>query len=68
MLVRGCRMSFDLACTFVHETDNAVLVHDHATDEEIWFPLSQVEEMHRDKRGDGSIVVSDWIARQKGLV
>lgn len=61
-------MSFELACTFRHETDDAVLVYDHATDEEIWFPLSQVEEMHRDRNGNGSIVVTDWIARQKGLL
>ena len=61
-------MSFELACTFRHETDDAVLVYDQATDEEIWFPLSQVEEMHRDRNGNGSIVVTDWIARQKGLL
>lgn len=61
-------MTFALACSFLRETDDAVLVHDHATDEDIWFPLSQVEEMHRDKRGDGTIVVTDWIARQKGLL
>lgn len=60
-------MSYELACTFKRETDSAVLVYDHATQEEIWFPLSQVEQMHRDKNGHGSIVVSDWIAKQKGL-
>jgi len=61
-------MSFELACTFLRETDNAVLVYDHATEEQIWFPLSQVDEMHRDKNGKGSIVVTDWIAREKGLL
>ena len=61
-------MSYELACTFKRETDSAVLVFDHASEEEIWFPLSQVEEMHRDRDGRGSIVVTDWIARQKGLL
>lgn len=61
------RVSFEFACRFVHETDNAVLVVDHATGEQLWLPLSQVESMHRDGRGEGSIVVSDWIAKQKGL-
>ena len=60
-------MSHELPCRFVHETDNAVLVTDDDSGEEIWFPLSQVESMHRDKNGTGTIVVSDWIARQKGL-
>lgn len=60
-------MSVERAVLFKHETDNAVLVYDHESKEEIWFPLSQVEEMHHDKKGEGTIVVSDWIARQKGL-
>lgn len=61
-------MSHELYCKFMRETDNAVLVCDHDSGELIWFPLSQVEEMHRDKRDEGSIVVTDWIARQKGLL
>lgn len=60
-------MTFQFACTFRRETDNAVLVYDHASQEELWIPLSQVESMHRDKNGHGSIVVTDWIAQQKGL-
>jgi hypothetical protein len=59
----------ELACHFERETDNAVLVTlvDH-DDEQVWFPLSQVDSMHRDKNGNGSIVVTDWIATQKGLL
>lgn len=34
----------------------------------IWLPLSQVEEIHRDKNGFGSVVMTDWIARTKGLI
>jgi hypothetical protein len=61
-------MSYEFSCTFVRETDNAVLVHDHASEEDVWIPLSQVESMHKDRNDSGSIVVSDWIARQKGLL
>jgi hypothetical protein len=60
-------MSYEFACTFRRETDAAVLVFDHASGEEIWLPLSHVESMHKDKNDNGSIVVSDWIAKQKGL-
>ncbi len=62
-------MSFEMACTFLRETDAAIKIHDHASGEDLWIPLSQVEEMHRPKGGlgDGTIVMSDWIAEQKGL-
>lgn len=60
-------MSHEFACVFQRETDGAVLIFDPATEEEIWFPLSQVESMHHDKNGNGTIVVTDWIAKQKGL-
>jgi hypothetical protein len=59
-------MSHELHCIKERETDNAVLVTDD-DGESIWFPLSQVESMHFGKNGVGSIVVTDWIAKQKGL-
>lgn len=59
-------MSFTLYCIRERETDNAVLVTD-GDGESIWFPLSQVDSMHFDRDGKGHIVVTDWIAGQKGL-
>ena len=48
---------------FKHETSKALLiVYD---DEEYWIPLSQVEEIHR---AEGRIVMSAWIAKQKGFL
>ena len=38
------------------------------TDEELWLPLSQVDSMHFDQNDDGTIVITDWIARKKGLL
>lgn len=60
--------TFELACVKKAETDNAVLIYDPASDEDIWIPLSQIEEMHFDKAGQGTMVMSEWIARKKGLV
>ena len=60
-------MSHTLACTRLRETDSAVLVIDTDTGEEMWFPLSQVDSMHFDRNERGTIVVTDWIAKQKGL-
>lgn len=57
---------FEISCLRKAETDNAVLVYDYTTEEEIWFPLSQVESMHFDPSGNGSIIVTRWIAKQKG--
>ena len=58
-------MSVTVECVRKYETDNAVLID--VDGEEIWIPLSQVDSMHFDVRGNGNIVVSDWIAKQKGL-
>lgn len=59
-------MSYSIDCMRERETDDAVLITD-GDGESIWFPLSQVESMHFDKNERGHIVVTDWIARQKGL-
>lgn len=60
-------MSVEFDCTFVHETDSAILVKHTESGEELWFPLSAVESMHRDAKGEGTMVVADWIARKKGI-
>lgn len=59
-------MSVTVECRRERETDAAVLI---VVDDEtpVWIPLSQVESMHFDGRGNGTIVISDWIATQKGL-
>lgn len=67
-------MSYELACTFVTETDSACLIIDPASGENIWIPFSQIDERtgKRDQYGkfvgEGTIVMSDWIAKQKGLL
>jgi len=61
---------YELACRLLKETDNALLIHDYTAEEELWIPLSQIESMT--KRGempcDGTVVMTTWIAKQKGLI
>jgi hypothetical protein len=47
----------------VQTTDRAVLFHVDDADEDIWFPLSQVE-LSGDK---GSILVPRWLPDKEGL-
>lgn len=55
----------DVHCDeIVHETDNAILVK--VDGEEIWFPLSQVEAIHRGP--EPWLVVTEWIAKKKDLM
>lgn len=67
-------MSYELACYFATETDNACLIVDPASGEEIWIPISQVDERHGKQDsdgkfiGEGTIKMSDWIAKKKGLL
>ena len=62
------RECYELACSFQGETAKAVKILDYATGEELWIPISQVEEMHRRPDGTGVIVMTAWIAKQKGLI
>lgn len=65
------KAGWELSVTFKMETDSAVKIFDHASQTEHWIPLSQVEEMHRPSGSfpkDGTIVISDWIARKTGLI
>ena len=64
-------MTYEISCTFIAESAAAIKVHDHATKEDLWIPLSQVESIHGrkpDGTGEGTLVMSDWIAKTKGLL
>lgn len=56
----------EIECEFIRETDAAVLIE--VDDEQMWIPLSQISSMCRPQRGMGKIVMSQWIANQKGLI
>lgn len=52
--------------TIGRETDKAVLVTIEG--KEVWIPISQIVSMTRTKtEGGDTIVVSEWIAKTKGL-
>lgn len=67
-------MTYELACTFVGESDAACKIVDPASGEEIWIPFSQVEERHGKQDhhgkfyGEGTILMTNWIAKKKGLL
>ena len=63
-------------CNIKHETSRAILIQAETLEEglqELWFPLSQVNEIHRrESISEGlfsdRIVCSKWIAQQKGVL
>lgn len=54
----------------MHETENAILFHVDTLERQEWFPLSQVDQIHREfpSFGYDRIVVSAWIAKKKGVI
>lgn len=61
---------FELACEFRHETENALLIYDFASEDEHWIPLSAVNAIHGAKRRGAQITVhmERWIALKRGFV
>lgn len=57
--------TYQAVCTFLRESEKAVLID--IDQEELWIPLSQVKEMHKGANGEGTIVMTAWIAKQKHL-
>ena len=71
--MRSEQDTIDVKCTIMCESDAAILVRVHGAlppgEDEIWFPFSQVTEIHRDPRGvDDRLTVTKWIAQKKGLI
>ena len=54
--------------TVAHETDNALLVI--IDGEKLWIPKSHIDddsEVYK-KDTEGTLVISEWIAKEKGLI
>ena len=59
----------NIKCKIIYETEKAILIQ--IDDEKYWIPLSQVFELHKvdEGLGEGSYVrMTEWIAREKGLI
>lgn len=54
--------------TVARETESALLVNIEG--EEIWIPKSQIDDDSEVYKKDtsGTLVITEWIAKQKGLV
>ena len=60
-------MGVEIEVTVLRETDKALLVMITESKEEIWLPRSQVVEGEIAVGDSGSLTITDWIAREKGL-
>lgn len=71
--MRGPTVSLTVEFTGV-ETTAAFMVVDPASGEQLWIPFSQCEERHGKTdshgkiSGPGTMIVTEWIAKQKGLI
>ena len=57
-------------CKVIHATDKAILVKLPEMEKPQWFPQSQVHANSEiwQQDDEGTLVVTRWIAEQKGLV
>ena len=51
----------DIACTIVHQTDRGILIDDGTR--QAWLPKALTEV-----NDDGTVTVSEWLAKHKGLI
>lgn len=67
----GGKEVVEIKCEIVHETDKAILIGDYLGIDKhrVWIPLSFISEIHRTAGTEGydTVVMSTWIAKQKGL-
>ena len=52
-----------------HETKNALLVYEDGMSEKVWIPKSQVQYRPHDTiKGAFEFTMSEWLAKEKGLI
>ena len=61
-MVSGRSDLIEIACTFIHQTARAVLIHDGAR--RVWLPLSAVEI----DREAGTVTLPESLALEKELI
>lgn len=64
-------VGIEVRCQVLQRTEKAVLVSILDTDQDMWFPKSQIitqDEGMDQVAATGSIWVTEWIAKQKGLI
>ena len=66
-------MSIEIAVKVKAKTGKAILV-DHGGNEEVWVPLSQIEDycgsddIEKSPYGVTSIFIPEWLATEKGIL
>lgn len=61
-MVSGRSDLIEIACTFIHQTDGAVLIHDGAR--RVWLPKSAIEI----DRAAGTVTLPESLALEKELI
>lgn len=51
-----------------HRTGRATLIIEEATGEEHWIPDSAIEEIEAGESLISTIIVKEWIAKEKGII
>lgn len=54
----------------IHETEKAILVKIENVEENVWIPKTQINEYSEvfEMGTEGKLIVTEWIAKQKGLI
>ena len=57
-------------CVCLKETEKAILVSIPDVDDDMWIPLSQIDDDSEvyQEGDEGTLIISEWIALQKGLL
>jgi hypothetical protein len=60
------KQQIELACEVRAKTGKAWLIYDG--DKEAWIPLSQIQDYSETDGNVESIFISEWMAKEKGLI
>ena len=58
-------IEYEVACEFIRETDDAMLVYDGNQDH--WIQKSLISECDFKENGHGSITIPEWLAAEKDM-
>lgn len=58
---------FTLACVVGRRRSKSIQVYDYATQRHYWLPRSHIREITVDRFQSGTVVMTKWIAQQKGF-
>ena len=64
--MRSKQPDVEVACEVRAETEKALLIHDGVST--VWIPKSQISDECEEDGKITSIFISEWLAKEKGLI